>query len=57
MPDEVACQAVPERQTLRKHLRLHGRATPAHVWNSKCRWCHLGDRWYRMRHNGGASDG
>lgn len=47
---EYACKAEPERQTLRKHLREHGRATPAHVWASRCRWCRLGSWWYDRRH-------
>jgi hypothetical protein len=58
---DYACKAEPERQTLRKHLREHGRATPAHVWASRCRWCRLGDpynRWklkrYEAKHNDGS---
>lgn len=42
---EYACKAEPERQTLRKHLRQHGRATPAHVWASQCPWCRLSSWW------------
>ena len=53
-PADFVAKAEPQRQTLRKHLREHGRATPAHVWNSQCRWCHLGDRWYDLRHKDGA---
>ena len=45
-----ACKAEPGRHTLAEHLRHHGRATPAHVWAFRCRWCRLGDRWFKLRH-------
>lgn len=47
---ECVSAAEPERHTLRKHLREHGKATPAHVWASRCRWCILGSRWWEWRH-------
>lgn len=40
---------VPERYTLVKHLRRHGKATPAHVWANRCRWCHLDSWWWAAK--------
>jgi hypothetical protein len=34
-----AAQGIPERYTLVKHLRRHGKATAMHLWCSACRWC------------------
>lgn len=46
---EAKAAATPERQTLVKHLRRHGKATSMHLWCSTCRWCRLELWWWRAK--------